>query len=146
MARIYKAKYYADKDFMEANLGCSPRFIWRSILEARRVISAGTCWRIGSGTKIKILGQPWLNNDNPYITTMSPSLENQMVSSLFFEHTKESDVEVVRDIFDLRDQQLIFGTTIEQDLEDDTLTWKLENSGQYSVKSAYKLLQQEKGS
>lgn len=43
MARLYKAKYYADNDFMEANLGSNPSFIWRSILEARRVIAAGSC-------------------------------------------------------------------------------------------------------
>lgn len=138
-------KYYADRDFMEAKLGSGPSFIWRSILEARRIISAGSCWRIGNGTKIQILGQPWLNNNNPYITTVSPALENQRVASLFCEHSKEWDFEVVHDVFEVRDQHLIASTTIEQELEDDVLTWKLENSGQYSVKSAYKLLQQEKG-
>nr|XP_017256083.1 PREDICTED: uncharacterized protein LOC108225667 [Daucus carota subsp. sativus] len=99
VAGIYKAKYYADKDFMEANLGSSPSFIWRSILE-------------GDLGWFMLEDRQW---------------------------------EIIRDIFDLRDQQLISGTIIEQDLEDDILTWKLENSGQYSVKSAYKLLQQEKG-
>lgn len=115
------------------------RLIWGAVpasygVVSWRVISAGSCWRIGNGTKIK-----------RYISTVSPSLENQKVSSLFCEHAKEWDREIIRDIFDLRDQQLISGTIIEQDLEDDILTWKLENSGQYSVKSAYKLLQQEKG-
>lgn len=56
VARIYKAKYYADKDFMQATLGGSPSFIWRSILEAMRVILAGACWRIGKSTNIQIMG------------------------------------------------------------------------------------------
>lgn len=42
VARLYKAKYYADTEFMEARLGSSPSFIWRSILEAKKVISTGS--------------------------------------------------------------------------------------------------------
>lgn len=34
-------KYYPDTTFMEAKLGSSPSFIWRSVLEAKEVISAG---------------------------------------------------------------------------------------------------------
>lgn len=56
---------------------------------------------------------------------------------------KEWDLEVVDDIFNTRDKQLILNTLIEQDLESDVLYWKLEASGQYLVKSAYKLLQQQ---
>lgn len=107
VARVYKAKYYANTEFMEAKLGSSPSFIWRSIMEARRVISSGSSWRIGRGNDIKIIGQPWLNNEeNSYITMTSPSLTNQPVSSLFCTGTKEWDMEVVTDIFDSRDQHL----------------------------------------
>lgn len=100
MARLYKAKYYADTDFMEAKMGGHPSFIWGSILEARQVISAGLNWRIGNGKDIKILNQPWLNSmDNPYFLTNSPSLENQMVSALLKPEIKEWDVNLVQDIF-----------------------------------------------
>lgn len=30
VARVYKARYYADKNFLKASLGNSPSFIWRS--------------------------------------------------------------------------------------------------------------------
>lgn len=147
VARLYKAKNYADIEFMDAKLGSSPSFIWRSIAEARRVISSGSNWRIATGKEIKIIGQPWLNNlESPYISTVSPSLTNQMVFSLFHTGTKEWDMEVINDIFDARDQQCIVNTRVEQELDKDTLCWKLENSGQYSVKSAYKLIQEQKGS
>lgn len=89
VARLYKAKYYADSDFMGAKLGGSPSFIWRSILEARNVISAGACWRIGNGNSIQIMGQPWLNADNSYVTTISPALDNQLVASLLRTQAKE---------------------------------------------------------
>lgn len=146
VTRIYKARYYADKNFLEASLGNSPSFIWRSVLEARKVISAGSNWRIGNGEDISILHQPWLSSEeNYYISTDSPSIVNQKVASLFRTGTKEWDLDVIRDIFVERDQQCIVNTTIEQELERDVLCWKLEHSGQYSVRSAYKLLQRQKG-
>lgn len=41
VAKVCKSKYYAATEFMEAKLGSSPSFIWRSIVEARWVISSG---------------------------------------------------------------------------------------------------------
>ncbi|XP_074359806.1 uncharacterized protein LOC141699902 [Apium graveolens] len=85
--------------------------------------------------EIQITGQPWLNNvDNPYISTNSPSLLNQRVVSLFRTGTKEWDMEIIKDIFDTRDQHYIANTRVEQDLNKDTLDWKLDNSGQNSTK------------
>lgn len=55
-------------------------------------------------------------------------------------------MEVIADIFDIRDQQCIVNTRVEQELERDILCQNLDHSGQYLVKSAYKLLQEEKRS
>ncbi|XP_074377017.1 putative mitochondrial protein AtMg00310 [Apium graveolens] len=55
VTRIYKARYYVDKNFLEASIGNSPSFIWRSIVEAKEVISDGSSWRIGTGEAISIL-------------------------------------------------------------------------------------------
>lgn len=42
------------------------------------------------------------------------------------------------------DKQMILNTVIEQDLDRDVYSWKWELSGQYSVKSAYKALHDQK--
>lgn len=63
--------------------------------------------------------------------------------SLFQTGTKEWDLEIINDIFWY--QGYIVNTMVEQDLDRDVLSWKLELSGQLSVKSAYKLLQEQKG-
>lgn len=115
-------------------------------MEAKQVISSGACWRIGMGKKISIMAHPWLNDpDHPFVTTESPSIVDKSVDSLFHTDTKIWDREVIADIFNERDQQIILNTMVESDLEDDILCWKFENSGQYSVRTAYKLLQRQKG-
>lgn len=90
MGRIYKAKYFADTNFMEAKLRGNPSFIWRSIVEAKRFIVAGSMWMIGNGKDVQILDQPWLNNEaDPFVKTRSPALNYQKVHALFRMDTKE---------------------------------------------------------
>ena len=36
--RVYKAKYFLRRDFLEATLGSQPSFAWRSILSAQAVV------------------------------------------------------------------------------------------------------------
>lgn len=146
VTRIYRARYFGDTDFLHAKMGNNPSYIWRSILEARELIISGVRWRLGSGENILIAGQPWLLEEgNPYISTHIPALENKIVASLMVTGRKEWDVEVVKDIFNDRDQKCILSIQISSDAVDDMLFWRFEQSGVYSVKSAYKFLQEQKG-
>lgn len=146
VARLYKTRYYADSDFLNSKLGSNPSFIWRSISESKEVISAGSCWRIRTGTEIDILKQPWLNDvENPYISTVSPALNDQKVVDLFSTDTKDWDMDLVADIFNTRDFNCIMNTKVERDLDRDTLCRKFENTGQYTVKSAYNFIQRRNG-
>lgn len=118
VARLYKARYFAESDFLNSRLGSNPSFIWRSISEAKKVISACSCWRIGTGTEVDILRQPWLNaTENPYITKISPSLSNQKVVSFFCTGTKNWDTDLIANVFNTRDQTCIMNTKVEMDLE-----------------------------
>lgn len=53
-------------------------------------------------------------------------------------------MDVVRDLFNVRDQQCIFNTKPDVNSAVDRLYWSNEVSGIYSVKSAYRLLQKRK--
>ncbi|XP_074351404.1 putative mitochondrial protein AtMg00310 [Apium graveolens] len=77
VARLYKAKYYATSDFLQAKLGHNPSFIWWIILEAKNLLLDGVRWRVGNEKSIKILDQPWLLlTDHPYITSDSQALQD----------------------------------------------------------------------
>nr|XP_017257253.1 PREDICTED: uncharacterized protein LOC108226775 [Daucus carota subsp. sativus] len=55
------------------------------------------------------------------------------------------DDDIVRDLFNSRDQTCIRKITLADNTSDDSLYWCKENTGEYSVKSAYRLLQSQKG-
>ncbi|KAL8146344.1 hypothetical protein AgCh_004183 [Apium graveolens] len=87
----------------------------RSIWEAKHIIAAGMRWKIGSGKSVNIVGQPW-----------------------------GWDEEILSDMFNTRDQQCIKRINLTESSEEDELYWGKEVSGHYSLRSAYRLLQQQK--
>ncbi|XP_074369771.1 uncharacterized protein LOC141711268 [Apium graveolens] len=146
VSKIYKAKFFAGGDFLTSSLGHNPSFIWRSIHATKQLLLEGVKWRIGNRESIYISGQPWLHDDtNPFITTKSPTIENQKVSSMFCLDEKAWDVEIIEDIFNDRDQMQILAIQSNEASHEDVMYWSLENFGNYSVKSAYKFLQVQKG-
>ena len=48
-ARILKAVYYPNTDFLAATLGSSPSQVWRALVEGRDVMQQGLIRRIGTG-------------------------------------------------------------------------------------------------
>lgn len=108
VSRLYKARYFHSSNFLGSPLGNNPSFVWRSVWETKSLIQEGARWCVGNGENIQISGQPWLNEEiNPYITSVSPAFENQTVSSLMIPGIRAWDVDVVRDLFNDRDQGCI---------------------------------------
>lgn len=101
---------------------------------------------IGTGNNINIANQPWLKDDeNPYITKVSPTFENHTVASLMVPNDRNWDMDIIMDLFNERDMQCILRTTLRDVQTEDMIYWCKESSGLYSVKSAYNLLQEQKG-
>ncbi|XP_060961018.1 uncharacterized protein LOC133031516 [Cannabis sativa] len=119
------------------------RFIWKSILEAQGLVQAGARKSIGNGSTVSILLDPWLPDpSNPYVVSDHPGLLNHNVSSLFSAYSKSWDIDVLTDLFTERDKNLILSIQLSEHAITDKWHWSEENSGFYTVKSAYWLLQQ----
>lgn len=111
------------------------------------MFSDGVKWRIGNGKQVQILGQPWLViEENPFITSNPKRLQNQVVASLMCIDKNQWDMEVLTDMLNERDQACVLAVPTSNSNQEDRLYWSLENSGIYSVKSAYRLLQLQKRS
>lgn len=92
------------------------------------------------------MGQPWLQEeDNPYITTELQGLDHAKVSVIMRRYGRRWDEDIVADLFNNRDQHCIKKITLTDEVSEDSLYWCKENSGDYSVKSAYRMLQVQKG-
>lgn len=115
----------------------------RSILESQSVIKRGIGCRVGNGQSINIEFDPWLPVENDlYIHTNSEAIHGQKVSSLISMESNSWDIDLVEDIFDSRDANIILSIPIDKEVND-SWYWRREKFGNYSVKSAYLLLEEE---
>ncbi|XP_060968346.1 uncharacterized protein LOC133035920 [Cannabis sativa] len=102
----------------------------------------GIHWLVGDGSRVSILKDPWLKDDvNPFNVSSHPSLTNKMVNSLMEVDKIEWDNEIILDMFNDRDQRLIWQIPLSAMSTDDSWYWAKENNGFFSVKSAYRLQQ-----
>lgn len=144
VARIYKAKYYPNDNFISAKLGASPSFVWHSVLAAQNILKQGLGCRVGDGKTINVVSDPWLpSTDNPYVITECELIQNQKVSSLMIPDERRWDEDLIKDIFNQRDANIILATPLLESNED-CWYWRREKSGNYSVKTAYILIQESK--
>jgi hypothetical protein len=53
-AKVLKARYYKDSDFLQAPCPKRASFTWQSITHGWELLKEGLIWRIGDGTRVKV--------------------------------------------------------------------------------------------
>ncbi|KAM6561563.1 uncharacterized protein LOC133032398 [Cannabis sativa] len=145
-SKVFKARYFSDGNFLSAQLGSNPSFIWRSILESQELVRNGTIWCVGNGQSISVLGEPWLPDaTNPNIISTHMALFSAIVANLMAMDSSSWDDGIIGDLFEERNQRLIKRIPLQVTTASDKLYWTKEVLGMYTVKSAYGLLQLQKG-
>ncbi|KAM6574547.1 hypothetical protein CsatA_022874 [Cannabis sativa] len=145
VSRLYKARYFPRGSFFNAELGHNPSFIWKSIFDTQKLVLSGVRCNIGPGTSINIQRDPWLPNaSDPFVTTQLVGLDDCPVASLMESHNRSWDLEVLNDLFNIRDRDLICKLPISS-APSDFWYWSLNSSSVYKVKDAYNLLHKEDG-
>ncbi|KAH9782340.1 putative reverse transcriptase/RNA-dependent DNA polymerase [Citrus sinensis] len=142
VARLFKARYYPNTSFAEAQLGSNPSYVWRSILAAQPAIRQGSRIQIGGGQQTSIGSAPWLpNKDSGIITSNLPaSISSATVDSLMIPNHRRWDFDAVNDIFNSRDQDLIRRIPLSSRIDKDNWFWLPDSKGLYSVRSCYRML------
>ncbi|KAH1055992.1 hypothetical protein J1N35_034057 [Gossypium stocksii] len=141
-AKVLKAKYYPQSNFLEAWLGNIPSFTWKSIWASKELLQDGLCWRVGNGKEISIWNDCWI----PRIDIISRqgntnNEELKLVSDLIDSSSKKWKTNLVHNTFQNRIAERILQTPLTETDHADSQVWKGEQSGEFSVRSAYKLLQ-----
>lgn len=57
---MLKAKYFARENFVQAGLGSTPSFLWRSFLWGRELLQVGLRKRIVTGSHTSVYMDQWV--------------------------------------------------------------------------------------
>uniref|UniRef100_A0A2N9F4S2 Reverse transcriptase domain-containing protein n=1 Tax=Fagus sylvatica TaxID=28930 RepID=A0A2N9F4S2_FAGSY len=141
MYKVFKAKFFSNGTIMDARHSARASYAWKSILNARHVITKGSRWRIGNGCSTKIWSDKWLpppSSGKP-LTPPCSLPHDAFVSNLILD-AGIWNKPLIDQIFCPGDAQLIMGLVLSTRRVDDKLIWSREKNGTYSVRSAYRLL------
>ncbi|CAN1744284.1 Putative ribonuclease H protein At1g65750 [Linum perenne] len=141
VTKIFKAKYFPRGDFLSATLKGSPSFAWHSIWKSQELIRQGYRWRVGDGKSVGIWCEPWLKRHGRLRieSAVVPGLENLRVEDLWIPGFRCWDEELLYNIFSPEDVAAIMEVNTLVGGGNDNRIWHYNKSGEYSVKSAYKV-------
>lgn len=93
-ARIMKARYFREGNFLNASTGSNPSYIWRSLLWGRQVILKGYRWRIGNGMSVLIYRENWIQRPSTFQPFSAPkmSLEAKVAELIDKENRWKTEV------------------------------------------------------
>lgn len=73
VTNMMKARYFPNSDYLNASLGVSPSYMWRSIIVAHDVVKQWYRRRTGNGASTDVWKVPWLPcTKNGMLTSVIP--------------------------------------------------------------------------
>ncbi|CAH9126147.1 unnamed protein product [Cuscuta epithymum] len=74
MCRVLKARYFPNSDFLHAQVGNNPSFIWRSIFETQNILKNNIRRRVGNGIDVQVWSDAWLPGEGAgHVTSARPT-------------------------------------------------------------------------
>ncbi|KAL6144357.1 hypothetical protein ACLB2K_055051 [Fragaria x ananassa] len=95
LARVLKAKYYPNSNFLKASVKPGDSYAWKSLMKGKQVLVNGSRYLVVSGTSISVWNDPWL----PRLYTFKPclpvmeGLEDLVVADLIDEDSRSWSLE-----------------------------------------------------
>ncbi|XP_040945782.1 uncharacterized protein [Gossypium hirsutum] len=122
-------------------LGNLPSFTWKSIWAARGLLNNGRCWRVGRGDQISMRGDSWIPGIAADRITIQEDNDNvKLVSDLVEPISRSWRTELIRNTFQPDVAEQILKIPLAETEQEDLQVWRGEPTGEFSVRSAYKLL------
>ncbi|KAA3490640.1 reverse transcriptase [Gossypium australe] len=142
VAKFLKAKYFPNTDFLNSRLGNNCSFTWKNIWAAKGVLSDGLCWKVGCGSDISVLNDSWIPDFNKArLLSCVNILHDFRVAELIDENSKKWKEELIHSTFSPGGANKILHIPLAEEAHDDIVAWSGTPSGEFTVRSAYKLLQ-----
>ncbi|MBA0576988.1 hypothetical protein Golob_023966, partial [Gossypium lobatum] len=123
-------------------MGNLPSLTWNSIWAANGLLLKGLSWRVGRGNAISIWIDQWILGIEPESwLNRGGNGELELVSDLIDSTSKMWKTKIITTTFQMDIAQRILQIPLAIIDCEDMQVWKGEHSGEFSVRSAYKLLQ-----
>ena len=144
MFKVFSAKYFPSGNILNAIVHPRCSYAWQRILQPRDVINKGVVWRVGDGGTIDVWGHRWLPTPD-HNKVISPRLDSPVVhvKDLFYPGTRIWDLGLLERTFLSWEVEMIKVILVSEGQVEDLLTWPLAPNGNYSVRSAYRMLMDE---
>lgn len=114
----------------------------KSIWVAIDVLRDGCVWRVETGDKTDINNDAWFpQEDHHKLVCSVQSLQNCKVSELIDHSLRVWKSELIMSTFSKIDADRILSLLLSVEACDNLLVWTKKASGEFSVRSSYKLLQ-----
>lgn len=138
--KLLRVRYFSKSSFLDASLGYSPSYTWRSIWEDKKWLREGCRWCIGDGKATHLWTEQWLPRYISLLQESSSDIQNreELVASISDESTGWWNIDKIRTLFNPRILFEIFKVVISPSNLVDKWTWKYERNGQFSVRSCYR--------
>lgn len=143
IAQVFKARYFSNGDFLNAQLGSRPSAVWRGIWTAREYLIKGLRYRVGTGNAIAIWADPWIPDDGNFkVITPKPFHSGfpYAVSDLIDPTTRTWNHELVTAHLWEVDRNRILRIPICAANSRDRLVWHYTKNGAFSVSSCYHMI------
>lgn len=119
----------------------NPSFVWRSLWKSCCALTFGCKWRIGDGSKIRAMSDPWLSGDGIGCVSALQNWDvyNISVKDLMLNNVKLWKEYKIRDLVTHDVPKAILDVPLLEEVREDGLVWKKEYDGEYSAKTGYKI-------
>ena len=143
LSSVLKAKYFPNSTFWKCSKHGSKSVFWSFIQNVRQFLFQNSIFQIHQGN-INIWTEPWCQGwDSIHSHIQLPVSVNPIpnqVKDLWYPSTRDWNIPLVQELFDLNFQEFIFQTPIVHLHETDKLIWKPARIGICSSKEAYNFI------
>ena len=142
MAKIFKARYFPRQGVLQAKVGFTPSYTWRSIHKALWVLRKGGYWRVGNRLDIYVWRETWLptQNGNRLWSPTHGLEEDARVFELIDHENCYWKEDVVKACFYEFEARQVLALPLPEFNKEDVFYWQGTKSGEFKVSSAYHLI------